>query len=165
MLGAQRGEGEELEWAWERMGKEEMRLQERKPRAMGEAAGAAEGLATGQGIPGEGEAQAVEELQRAWADLPRRLGRVERAEREGERPKELAEGSRGSEAPPPLQPFRQPAILPDVEREMQERAWRRSRGGAARLAERDREVAERERRVRKEEEAVVRRAQQVIPDL
>ena len=37
---------------------------------------------------------------------------------------------------------------------MQERAWRRIRGEAAKLTERDREVAARERRVREEEEAV-----------
>ena len=47
---------------------------------------------------------------------------------------------------------------------MQERAWRRIRGEAARLAERDREVAEREGRVREEEEAVARGAHRVIPD-
>ena len=47
---------------------------------------------------------------------------------------------------------------------MQERAWRRIRGEAARLAERDREVAARERRVREEEEAVARGAQRVLPD-
>ena len=47
---------------------------------------------------------------------------------------------------------------------MRERAWRRIRGEAARLAERDREEAERERRVNDEEEAVARRAHRVIPD-
>ena len=36
---------------------------------------------------------------------------------------------------PPLMPFRQPAIPPEQESEMQERAWRRIRGEAARLAE------------------------------
>ena len=40
-------------------------------------------------------------------------------------------------------PFRQPAIPPEQEGEMQERAWRRIRGEAARLAERDREVPKR----------------------
>ena len=47
---------------------------------------------------------------------------------------------------------------------MQERAWRQIRGKAARLAERDREVAVRERRVREEEEAVARGSHRVLPD-
>ena len=47
---------------------------------------------------------------------------------------------------------------------MRERAWRRIRGEAARLAERDREVAARERGVREEEEAVARGAHRVLPD-
>ena len=74
------------------MGEEERRLREREARVMGEAARAAEGWANRQGTPRGGEAQAVEELQRAWADLRRRLERVERAEREGERPREQAVG-------------------------------------------------------------------------
>ena len=49
-------------------------------------------------------------------------------------------------------PFRQPAVPPEQESEMQERAWRRIRGEAARLTERDREVTARGRRVREEEE-------------
>ena len=61
-------------------------------------------------------------------------------------------------------PFRQPAIPPEQEGEMQDRAWRRIRGEAARLAERDREVAARERRVREEEEAVARGGHRVLPD-
>ena len=61
-------------------------------------------------------------------------------------------------------PFRQPAIPPEQDREMQERAWARIRGEAARLAERDREVAARERRVREEEEAVALGAHRVLPD-
>ena len=47
---------------------------------------------------------------------------------------------------------------------MQERAWRRIRGEAARLAERDREVAARERRMREEEEAVAQGAHWALPD-
>ena len=47
---------------------------------------------------------------------------------------------------------------------MQERALRRIRGEAARLAEKDREVAARERRVREQEEAVARGAHRVLPD-
>ena len=47
---------------------------------------------------------------------------------------------------------------------MQERAWRRIRGEAARLADRDRAVAARERRVREEEGAVARGARWVLPD-
>ena len=47
---------------------------------------------------------------------------------------------------------------------MQERAWRQIRGEAARLADRNREVAARERRVREEEEAVAQGAQRVPPD-
>ena len=110
----------------------------------------AEGGTEGQGRPRGGEAQAVEELQRAWAFLQRRLERVERAEREGGRHRE----SGGMEGRPPLQPFRQPATSPEQESEMQERAWRQIMGDATRLAERDREVAAQERRVRVEEEAV-----------
>ena len=49
-------------------------------------------------------------------------------------------------------------------RQMQERAWRQIRAEAARLAERDREVAARERRVREKEEAVARGAQRVLRD-
>ena len=47
---------------------------------------------------------------------------------------------------------------------MQERAWRKIRGEAGRLEERDREVAERERSVGEEEEAVAHGAHRVIPD-
>ena len=47
---------------------------------------------------------------------------------------------------------------------MQEKAWRRIRGEAARLAERDREVAARERRVREEEEVLAPGAHRVLPD-
>ena len=68
---------------------------------MGEAARAATGRATGQGTPGRGEAQAVEELQRVWADHRRRLDRMKRAEREEKRPREQAQGSGGSEGRPP----------------------------------------------------------------
>ena len=165
MWGAQGGKGEEHRRAWERIGEEERRLRDREARTKGEAARVAEGRAAGQGTPGGGEAQAIEELHRAWADLRRRLERVERAEREGERPREHAQESGGSEGRLPLQPFRQPDIPPEVEREMHERAWRKIRDEAARLAERDREVAERERRVREEEEAVARGAHRVIPDV
>ena len=91
----------------------------------------------------------MEELQRAWADLRRRQEGVERVEREEGRQEE----GRGR-GDTPLVPFRQPAIPPEQEGEMQERAWRRIRGEAARLADRDREVAARVRRVREEEEAV-----------
>ena len=58
----------------------------------------------------------------------------------------------------------QPAIPPEQEGEMQERAWRRIRGEAARLADRDREVAARECRVQEEEEAVAWGAHRVLPD-
>ena len=94
-----------------------------------------------------------------WADLRRGQEGVERAEREGGRPEE----GRGREDTP-LVPFRQPAIPPEQEGEMQERAWRRIRGEAARLADRDREVAAREHRVREEEEAVAWWAHGVLPD-
>ena len=47
---------------------------------------------------------------------------------------------------------------------MQERAWRRIRGEAARLEDRNRAVAARERRVREEEEVVARGARWVLPD-
>ena len=101
----------------------------------------------------------MEELQRAWADLRRRQEGVERAEREGGRQEE----GRGREDTP-LVPFRQPAIPPEQEGEMQERAWRRIRGEAARLSDRDREVAARECRVREAEEVVAQGADRVLPD-
>ena len=101
----------------------------------------AEGWTAGQAMPRGGEAQAVEELQIACAVLRRTLERVGRAERKSERPREQAEERRGSEGRLPLQPFRQPAIPPEMEREMQERVWRQIRGEARQLAERDREVA------------------------
>ena len=156
-LGAQGGKGEEQRRAWERIGEEERRLREREARVMGGAYRVAEGWTEGQGRPRGGEAQALEELQRAWADLRRRMERVERAELEGGRHGE----SGGPEDRPPLLPFRQPAIPPQQESEMQERAWRQIRGEAARLAERDREVAAWELRVRVEEEAVARGAHRV----
>ena len=125
----------------------------------GGAGRAEEGRTEGTDRPQGGEAQAVEELQRAWADLRSRQERVERARREGGRQEE----GRGQEGTP-LVPFRQPAIPPEQEGEMQERAWRRIRGEAAKLAERDREVAARERRVRGKEEAMARGAHRALPD-
>ena len=127
---------------------------------MGGADRVAEGRTEGPGRPQGGEVQAVEELQRAWADLRRRQERVERAVREGRR---HGEGG-GPEGRPPLMPFGQPAMPPEQESKMQERAWTRIRGEAARLAEKDREVAARERMVREEEEAVARGAHRVLLD-
>ena len=127
---------------------------------MGGAGRATEGRTEGTGRPQGGEAQAVEELQRAWAGHRRSQERVERAEREGGR---HGEGG-GQEGRPPLMLFGQPAILPEQEGEIQVRAWTRIRGEAAKLAERDREVAARERRVREEEEALARGARRVLPD-
>ena len=148
--GAQEGKGEEHMRAWERLGEAERSMREREARVKAEVGGAGEGRTEGTDRPQGGEAQAVEELQRAWADLWRGQEGVERAEREGGRQEE----GRG----------RQLAIPPEQEGEMQERAWRRIRGEAARLADRDREVAARERRVREEEEAVARGAHRVLPD-
>ena len=82
---AQGGKGEQLRRAWERIGEEERRLREREPQAMGDRAGHAGGR----------EAQVVEELHAAWADLRTRLERMETADWEGERPGEQAQGSRG----------------------------------------------------------------------
>ena len=127
---------------------------------MGGADGVAEGLTEEPGRPQGGEAQAVEELQRAWADLWRRQQRLEGAEREGGRHGEAG----GPEGRPPLMPFRQPAIPREQEIEIEERAWRRIRGEAARPAEKDREMAAREPRVREEEEAVAPGAHGVLPD-
>ena len=134
-------------------------MREREAKVKGEVGGAKEGRTEETDRPQGGEAQAVEELQRAWADPRRRQEGVERAEWEGGRQEE----GRGWEDTP-LVPFRQPAIPPEQEGEMQERAWRRIRGEAARLADRDRVVAARERRVREEEEAVARGAHRVLPD-
>ena len=83
----------------------------------------------------------------------------ERAEREGGRQEE----GRGREDTP-LVPFGRPAIPRAQEGEMQERAWRRIRWEAARLADRDRAVAARERRMREEEEAVAWGARWVLLD-
>ena len=157
--GAQEGMREEHRRAWERLGEAERSMREREARVKGEVGGAGEGRTEGTDRPQGGEAQAVEELQRAWADLQRRQEGVERAGREGGRQEE----GRGREDTP-LVPFRQPAIPPEQEGEMQGRAWRRIRGESARLADRDREVAARERRVREEEEVVARGAHRVLPD-
>ena len=86
---------------------------------MGGGGRADEGRTEGTDGPQGGGAQAVEELQRAWADHRRRQERVERAEQEGGRQEE----GRGQEVTK-LVPFRQPAIPPEQEEEMQERAWR-----------------------------------------
>ena len=156
----QGGKGEEHRRAWERIGEAERSLREREARVMGGAGRVAEGRTEGTGKPQGGEAQAVQELQWAWADLRRRQERVERAEREGGRHEEGG----GQEGRPPLMPFRQPAVPPEQKSEMQERAWMRIRGEAARLTDRDREVAARERRVREEVEAMARGAHRVLPD-
>ena len=135
--GAQGGKGEEHRRPWGRLGKAERSLKQREARVMGGAGRAAEGRTEGTSRPQGGEAQAVKELQLAWADLRRRQERVERVEREGG----AKEEGGGQEGRPPLVPFRQTAIPPEQEGEMQERAWRRIRGQAAKLAERDRELA------------------------
>ena len=109
--GAQEGKGEEHRRAWERKGEAERSLREREARVMGGAGRAAEWRTEGTGRPQGGEAQAVEQLQRAWADLRVRQEGVERAEREGGR----QEDGRGQEGRPPLVPFRQPAIPPEQE--------------------------------------------------
>ena len=145
--------------AWERFGEAGRSLREREARDRGEVGGTEEGRTEGTDGPQGGEAQAVEEPQRAGADLRRRQEGDERAEREGGRQEE----GRGWEDTP-LVPFRRPAIPPEQEGEMQERAWRRIRGEAARLADRDRAVAARERGGREEEEAVARGARWVLTD-
>ena len=157
--GAQEGEGGEHRRASESLGEAERCLRQREARVKGEEGRAEEGRKEGTDRPQGGEAQAVEELQMAWADLQRRQEGVERAEREGGGQEEGG-GREGT----PLVPFRLPAIPLEQEGEMQERAWRQIRGEAARLSERDREVAARERRVREEEEAVARGARRVLPD-
>ena len=98
--GAQGGRGEELRRAWERVGEEERRLQEREAQARGGAAGATGVQARAQGTSGRGGAQALEELQPAWADIRRRLEGVERAERDGERPGERAQRNEVTGSPP-----------------------------------------------------------------
>ena len=115
-MGSQGGKGEEHRRAWERIGEEERRLREREARVMGAADRVAEGWTEGPNWSQGGGANAVEELQRARADLRRRQERVERAEREGGR---QGEGG-GAEGRPLLMPYRQPAITPQQESEMQE---------------------------------------------
>ena len=157
--GAQEGKGEEHGRSWERFGEAERSLREREARDKGEVGGMEEGRTQGTDRLQGGEVQAVEEPQRAWANLRRRQEGEERAEREGGR----QEDGRGREDTQ-LVPFRQPAIPPEQEGEMQERAWRRIRGEAARLADRDRAVAARERRVREEDGVVAQGARWVLPD-
>ena len=94
--GAQEGKGEEHRRAWEGLGEAERSLREREARAMGGAGRTEEGRTEGTDRPQGGEAQAVEELQRAWADHQRRQERVERAERERGRQGE----GRGQEGTP-----------------------------------------------------------------
>ena len=122
--GAQEGKGEEHRRAWERFGEAGRCLREREARVKGEVGGTEEGRTEGTDGPQGGEAKAVDELQRAWADLRRRQEGVEWAEREGGRQEE----GRGREDTP-LVPFGRPAIPPEQEGELQERAWRRIRGG------------------------------------
>ena len=81
--GAQEGNGEEHRRVWERFGEAERSLRERAARDRGEVGGTEEGRTEATDRPQGGEAQAVEELQRAWADLRRRQEGDERAEREG----------------------------------------------------------------------------------
>ena len=121
--GAQEGKGEEHKRAWERFREAERSLREREARDKGEVGGTEEGRTEGTDRPQGGEAQAVEKLHRAWADLRWRQEGDENAEREGGRQEE----GRGREDTP-LVPFQRPAIPPDQEGEMQERAWRRSGG-------------------------------------
>ena len=158
-MGGAGGKREEHRRSWERLGEAERSLLEREARVKGEVGGAEEGRTEGTDRPQGGEAQAVEEQQMTWADLRRGQEGVERAEVEGGRREEG-----GGREDTPLVPFRQPAIPPEQEGKMRERAWRRIRGEAARLADRDREVAAREDRVREEEEAVARGAHRVLPD-
>ena len=72
--------GEEHRRAWERVGEAERSLRGREARVMGRADRVVEGRTEGTGRPQGGEAQAVEELQWAWADFGRRQERVERGE-------------------------------------------------------------------------------------
>ena len=81
--GAQEGKGGEHRRAWERLGEAERSLRERGGRLKGKVGGAEEGRTEETDRPQGGEAQAVEELQKAWADLQRRQEGVERAKREG----------------------------------------------------------------------------------
>ena len=111
-------EGRKAQEGMGEIGEGERRLREREARVMGGAERVAEGRTKGPGGPQGGEAQAVEELQRAWADLRRRQERVESAQRAGGRHRK--EGR--PEGRPPLMPFRQPAIPPEQGIEMQERA-------------------------------------------
>ena len=98
--GAQEGKGKEHRRAWERFGEAERGLREREARVKDGLGGTEEGRTEGTNRTQGGEAQAVEELQRAWADLRRRQEWVERAEREEGRQEE----GRGREDTP-LVPF------------------------------------------------------------
>ena len=157
------GKEEELWRAWDRVGDEERRLQEREAQATGAADREAGALASTQGTPRGREAEAVEELQRAPAEVRRRVGRVERAERDSEPQQERAQEGQGTESCHPLQLFRQPGIPP--EQEVQERAPRRITGEAARLEKKGRVVAEHECRIRGQEAPAARKGTRVIPDL
>ena len=63
--GAQEAKGEEHWRAWERLGEAERSLPEREARVKGEVGGGEEGWTEGTDRPQGGEAQAVQELQRA----------------------------------------------------------------------------------------------------
>ena len=143
---------------------EERRLSEREARVMGATAGAAGAQAHAQGTPGVGEAQAIEKLQRAGADVRRSTDRVKREERDSERQEERSQEDTVTKGHPRLLQFRQAGIPQEAEREMQERAWARIRGETDRLEEKDRELAVREPEVREQEAAAARRGPRVIPD-
>ena len=110
------------------------------------------------------DTQAVEELQRPWAHLRQRGEQVERGERDSERQGERAWGAEETESSLPLQLFRQPGIPPEAEQDVQELACRGIQGVAARIEERDREVADLESRMREEEALAACRGPLVIPD-
>ena len=98
--GAQEGKGEEHRRAWERFREAGRSLWERGARDRAEVGGTEEGRTEGTDGPQGREAQAMEEPQRAGADLRRRQEGDERPEREGGRQEE----GRGREDTP-LVPF------------------------------------------------------------
>ena len=118
--------------------------------------------ASAQGTPG-GEGGAGRRA--AAACLSGRSERVERAAQDSERQGDQAQGAEGRESRRPLQPFRPPGILLEAKRDLRERAWRGTKVKAARLAEKDRDVAEQERRGKEADADAARSGSRVTPDL
>ena len=145
------------------MGEEERRLQE---GGTGDGGGGPSGSGTGKGAgdPGRRRGEGDRGIAASEDGCSEEAGEVEWAEQDGGQPEERAQGSGVPESRPPAAAVQTAGYPAGGGERVQERAWTRIRDEAARLEERDREVAERERRVRVEEEAAARGVHRVIVD-